>query len=67
MITHCIQFHDEIKKKSQNTGFLELSEEFCRDSKTSSISPSVFELLRFNCIWKMPFFHLNHYEHLVVR
>ena len=36
MSTHNIQFHDKIKKISLNICFLELSEEFRRDSKTSS-------------------------------
>ena len=37
MCTHNIQFHDKIKKKtSQNIFFLELSEEFRRNSKSGS-------------------------------
>ena len=36
MSTHNIQFHDKDKKFSLNIRFLELSEEFRRDSKTSS-------------------------------
>ena len=39
MSTHNIHFHDEIRKfprKSLNICLLELSEEFCRDPKTSS-------------------------------
>ena len=36
MSTHNIQFHKEIKKASLNICFLDLSEEFRRDSKTSS-------------------------------
>ena len=35
MSTHNIKFHNK-KKNSQNIYFLELSEEFRRDSKTSS-------------------------------
>ena len=37
MSTHNIQFHDRIRNFFLNICFLELSEEFCRDSKTSSI------------------------------
>ena len=36
MSTHNMQFHDKIRKFSLNICFLELSEEFRRDSKTSS-------------------------------
>ena len=36
MSTHNIQFHDKIGKISLKFFFLELSEEFRRDSKTSS-------------------------------
>ena len=39
MSTHSIQLHDKIRKKSLNICFLELLEEFCRDSKTSSNDP----------------------------
>ena len=35
MSTHNIQFHDKKKKKYLNICFLELSEEFRRDSKMS--------------------------------
>ena len=35
-MTHNIQFHDKIRKKSPNICFLELSEEFHGDAKTSS-------------------------------
>ena len=51
MSTHNIQFHD----KRKFLCFLELSEEFRTDSKMSLKSamlnePSVFELLRFDCM-----------------
>ena len=36
MSTDKIQFHDKIRKISLDICFLELSEEFRRDSKTSS-------------------------------
>ena len=36
MSTHNIQFHDKKKKMSLNICFLELAEEFRRDSKMSS-------------------------------
>ena len=36
MSTHNIQFHDKIRKCPLNICFLEVSEEFRRDSKTSS-------------------------------
>ena len=36
MSTHNIQFHDKISKISLNITFLELAEEFCRDTKMSS-------------------------------
>ena len=39
MSIHNIHFHDKIEKNPKitlNIGFLELSEEFSRDSKTSS-------------------------------
>ena len=39
MSTHNIQFHDKIKKISLNNRFLELLEEFRRDSKTSANKP----------------------------
>ena len=43
----------ELKKKSLNICFLELSEEIRWDSKTSELAmvnePSVFELLRVDC------------------
>ena len=35
MSTHNIQIHDKIRKKSLNICFLELSEAFRRDSKTT--------------------------------
>ena len=55
MSTYNIQFHDKNKKSSLNICFPELSEESCRDSKNefelSTLNePSVFELLRFDCI-----------------
>ena len=42
MSTHNIRFHDKIRKNpklSLNICFLELSEEFSRDSKTCSNQP----------------------------
>ena len=39
MSTHNIQFHDKIKKKNPTFFILLLSEEFRRDSKTSSNYP----------------------------
>ena len=39
MSTHNVQFHDRIRKVFLNICFLELSEEFRRDSKTSSSKP----------------------------
>ena len=53
MITHNIQFHDKMRKKSLNICFLELLEEFRRNSKTSSNltmvnETSMFELSRFD-------------------
>ena len=36
MSTHNVQFHDEIRKIPSNIRFLEQSEVFRRDSKTSS-------------------------------
>ena len=39
MSTHNIQFHDKNKKISLNICFLELSEEFRRNSETSSNLP----------------------------
>ena len=36
MSTHNIQFCDKIRKKSLNICFIKLSDEFRRDSKTSS-------------------------------
>ena len=53
MSTHNIQFHDKNKKNSLNICFLELSEEFRRDSKTSLAmvnEPSELESSRFDCI-----------------
>ena len=39
MSTYNILFHDKIRKKSLNICFLGLSEEFRRDSKSSSNQP----------------------------
>ena len=55
MTTDSIHCHDEIKKKSSNICFLELSEEFRIDSKIKFElamvnKPSMFELLRFHYI-----------------
>ena len=51
MNTHNIQFHDKI---SLIICFLELAEEFRRDKNEFELAmvnePSVFELLRFDCI-----------------
>ena len=52
MSTHNIQFHEKV---SLTFCFLELAKEFCRDSKNEFElamvnEPSVFELLRFDCI-----------------
>ena len=52
MSTHNIQFQDKIKLPL-NICFLELSEEFRTKNEfklTMVNEPSVFELLRFNCI-----------------
>ena len=59
MSTHNINFHDKIKKKSLNMCLLELSEEFRRDSKTSSDGKRAIgaELLRFDL--SVSEFHLS--------
>ena len=54
MSTYNIQCHDKTRKNPLNICFLELSEEFHRDSKKFELAmvnePSLFELLRFDCI-----------------
>ena len=47
MNSHNIKFHDKIKKMSSNICIMEL---FHLDSKTGSNEPSVFKLLRLDCI-----------------
>ena len=54
MSTHNIHLHDKTCKMFLNICFLEISEEFCRDSKNKYKfamvnKPSVSELLRFDC------------------
>ena len=57
MNTHNIHVYNKNKKKVLKIflNIFELSEEFPRDSKTSSNQPPVFESLTFYCFPKTPF------------
>ena len=49
MITHNIQYHDKIRKKSLNIG--RILEGLKKEFESSTVNePSVFEPLRFYCI-----------------